>query len=140
MGSSFKFNTTLERSELMKKIRSKNTTPEINLRKEIYKYGFRYRINFAKLPGKPDIVFTRSKVVVFIDGEFWHGYNWENKKNRIKSNREYWVKKIENNINRDKVNEEKLKILGYKVIRFWEQQIKNDLNKCVSIVIKFIDN
>ena len=115
----------------MKKIRSVNTEPEQILRKELWKLGYRYRLNHKKLYGKPDIVLSKNKVIIFIDGEFWHGYKWENKKPKIKANREYWIKKIEGNIKRDKCNNLKLRRLGFIVLRFWEHQIRKDLSGCI---------
>jgi len=73
----------------MKKIRSSNSIPELSLRKELWKLGYRYRLNVSKLKGKPDIVFNKFKLVIFVDGEFWHGYEWRKKKPKIKANREY---------------------------------------------------
>lgn len=124
-------NTTAERSSLMKKIRGMNTQPEIKLRKALWAKGYRYRKNFSALPGKPDIVLPKPKIAIFIDGEFWHGYNWEEKKPRIKTNREYWVTKIERNIERDKVNTRLLEDMGYTVLRFWEVEIKKNLEDCI---------
>jgi len=141
MGSSFKFDTTRSRSDLMKKIRSSNTIPELSLRKELWKLGYRYRLNLSKLKGKPDIVFNKFKLVVFVDGEFWHGYEWRKKKPKLKANREYWIKKIERNIERDKENNKYLRSMGYVVLRFWEHEIKKDLVKCVNkIVFHIIKN
>lgn len=134
------FITSKKRSGIMKKIKSKDTQPEIMLRRELWKRGYRYRKNFSELPGKPDIVFIRKKVVVFIDGDFWHGYNWEEKKRKILNNKEYWVKKIEKNIERDRENTKKLSNMGYKVIRFWEHEIKTDINKCVNEIIETLKN
>lgn len=119
----------------MKKIRSNNTGPEQLLRKELWKLGYRYRINVTNLRGKPDIVFKKKRLVVFVDGEFWHGYKWSEKKNRIKANSDYWIKKIEGNIERDKKNAAYLSSVGYKVLRFWEHQIKKDLNFCVQQIL-----
>jgi DNA mismatch endonuclease, patch repair protein len=132
MRANFKFNTTRSRSELMKKIRSQNTEPERILRKELWKLGYRYRKNVTKLPGKPDIVIEKMKLVIFIDGEFWHGYKWKNKKPKIKANRKYWIPKIEGNMKRDNLYNRELKKLGYKVLRFWEHQIRKDLPKCIA--------
>jgi DNA mismatch endonuclease (patch repair protein) len=114
----------------MSKIRSTNTTPEILLRKFLWAKGFRYRKK-SSLPGKPDIILNNKKIVIFIDGEFWHGYQWNKKRQRIKANREYWIKKIEGNIRRDKSNKKQLIKMGYTVIRFWEHQIKKDIAGCV---------
>lgn len=126
------FYTTTERSKLMSRIKGKNTKPEILLRKALWGLGIHYRINVSKLPGKPDLLISRFKLVVFIDGEFWHGYNWALKKTRIKSNREFWIPKIERNMQRDIENNEKLSAMGYKVLRFWERQVMSDLQTCLT--------
>lgn len=132
------FYTTQKRSELMSKIRSKNTKPEQKLRKLLWALGLRYRLNDNRLPGKPDIVLKKYKLAIFIDGEFWHGHNWEEKKQTIKSNREFWIPKIERNIQRDNEVTQNLHQQGYKVIRLWEQQITKDLNWCLQIVLDTI--
>lgn len=119
----------------MSKIKGKNTIPEILLRKKLWNLGYRYRLNVAKLPGKPDIVIERKKLIIFIDGEFWHGYNWQEKKLKIKSNAEYWIKKIEGNMKRDIDNVIKLQSMGYKVIRFWEKQVRKDLEACIGKIV-----
>jgi DNA mismatch endonuclease, patch repair protein len=137
------FETTAARSELMRKIRSAETKPEQLLRKELWKAGIRYRKNVKALPGSPDIVVRKKLLVVFVDGEFWHGYNWEAKKKKIKTNRKFWIPKIERNMQRDKENAKALKKLGFKVLRFWEHQIKKDLEKCINKInsaLKRIDN
>lgn len=122
----------------MSKIKGANTSPEITLRKTLWKLGIRYRLNVAKLHGKPDIVISKNKLVIFIDGEFWHGYNWEEKKLKIKSNREYWIKKIEGNMRRDVANNQSLEAAGFTVLRFWERQIKKDLDLCISEIMKHL--
>ena len=132
MKSKHGFNTTVQRSQLMRKIKGANTKPEIYFRKALWANGFRYRKNVAKLPGKPDVVIEKMKLVIFIDGEFWHGYKWKTKKPKIKANREYWIKKIEGNMNRDKLRNRELKKLGYTVLRFWEYQIRKYLPKCIA--------
>ena len=139
MVAEFQFKTTPERSRLMKKIRLKDTQPEMILRKELTKLGLRYRIHSAKLPGKPDIVLNRFKLVIFIDGEFWHGFDWETKKSRIKSNRDYWIPKIERTIKRDKDNTTKLNELGFTVFRFWKQQLKKNLVSCLAQIKEFCE-
>lgn len=126
------FETTPERSKRMSDIRGKNTQPELILRKALWEKGIRYRLNVKKLPGKPDIVIGKAKLAIFIDGEFWHGYNWEEKKLRIKANRDYWIPKIENNMARDLRNTADLEALGYKVLRFWEHEIRKNLEECIS--------
>ncbi|WDF45998.1 very short patch repair endonuclease [Chryseobacterium sp. KACC 21268] len=134
------FNTTLERSKLMSKIKGKDTQPEIIFRKALWSEGLRYWLNVSKLPGKPDVVLRKYKVAIFIDGDFWHGYNWEEKKLRIKSNAEYWIKKIERNMERDLENTAALQEMGYTVFRFWEHNIKKDLTSCLFQVKSFIES
>lgn len=134
------FYTTKARSALMSKIRSKETKPEIKLRKVLWNLGLRYRKNVKKLPGSPDIVISKYKLVVFVDGEFWHGYNWEEKKKKIKSNRNFWIPKIERNIQRDKTNNKILTEKGWKVFHFWDSQIKKEFAKCLLQIIEYIDN
>jgi DNA mismatch endonuclease, patch repair protein len=102
------FYTTKERSKLMGKIKGFDTKPELKLKKALWKLGYRYRKNVKLLPGKPDIVFGKFKLAVFIDGEFWHGYEWESKKDKIKTNRDFWIPKIERNIQRDQYNNQLL--------------------------------
>ena len=89
------------RSYNMSMIKSKNTKPEILLRKELWRRGLRYRKNCKQIYGKPDLVFLRKQIAVFIDGEFWHGYNFEEIKNRLKINKKFWLEKIERNMERD---------------------------------------
>lgn len=132
------FYTTKKRSKIMSKIRGKNTKPELIFRKALWKKGVRYRIDNKKLPGKPDVSIQKYKLAVFIDGEFWHGYNWDERKDSIKSNRDFWVPKIERNIQRDREVNRLLMDTGYTVFRFWEKEIKNDLNKCIYDVLVYI--
>ncbi len=138
MHSKYGFDTTETRSRTMSKIKSSDTKIEIEFRKALWNLGYRYRKNYKKLPGKPDIVFVSKRIVVFIDGEFWHGYRWKEKKKKIKNNREYWIQKIEKNIKRDKENNKKLKELGWSVIRYWEHEIRSDMQKCVEEIIRII--
>ena len=135
MGPKLYFKTSKKRSDLMKKIKSKETKPEIVLRKKLWRLGLRYRKNYGKLKGTPDIVFLKKKVVVFVDGEFWHGYDWGKKKQKIKSNREYWIAKIERNIARDKSIDEYFASEDWIVLRFWEKDIKGNLGECIQKVL-----
>lgn len=123
----------------MSKIHSVNTTPEIKLRKLLWNLKIRYRLNDKSLPGKPDIVIKKHKIVIFVDGEFWHGYNWDEKRNRIKSNRDYWIPKIERTMARDIENTKKLESMGYTVFRFWEHEIKKNIGACIQKIITSID-
>ena len=128
------FYTTKQRSKMMSSIKGKDTKPELEVRKALWKAGTRYRVNYKFLPGRPDISNRILKFVVFIDGEFWHGYNWEEKKLKIKTNRDFWIPKIERNMQRDRSNDLKLNEMGYKVFHFWEHEVKKELDKCVSHV------
>ncbi|SHJ14252.1 very short patch repair endonuclease [Lutispora thermophila] len=116
--------TPEQRKRNMQAIKGKDTKIEIMLRKKLWEKGYRYRKNYKNLPGKPDIVFTKYKVAVFCDSEFWHGYNWEEKKKRLGTNREFWIRKIEKNMERDKRVNEELISDGWIVLRFWEKEIK----------------
>lgn len=132
------FYTTKARSKNMSKIRGRDTKAEILFRKALWAKGYRYRVNYKKLIGKPDIVFNKYKIVIFIDGEFWHGYQWEEKKDKIKSNRGFWIPKIERNMQRDRDVNETLKAKGYTVFRFWEQEIKKDFERCFAEVFEHL--
>lgn len=126
--------TPEQRTKNMKAIKNKGSKIEIMLQKELWHRGLRYRKNAANVYGKPDIVFIGKKVAVFCDSEFFHGYDWENKQNEIKSNRDFWLPKIERNIQRDFEVTEKLKSEGWTVIRFWGKDIKNNLKECADII------
>ena len=130
------FTTTPERSNHMKKIRSTNTKPELMLRRLLWSKGYRYRINYKPLPGRPDIVLTKSKIAIFIDGEFWHGHNWEEKKLKLKSNSLFWIPKIEKNMLRDEKNNQDLLKMGYGVIRFWGNDVLKTPNLCLARIME----
>ncbi|MBJ6367618.1 very short patch repair endonuclease [Snuella sedimenti] len=132
------FYTTKKRSKIMSKIRSKNTKPELLFRKTLWAKGIRYRVDSKQLPGRPDISIKKYKLAIFIDGEFWHGYNWSERKKTIKKNREFWIPKIERNLQRDKEVNLQLYEMGFSVFRFWANEIKTDLNRCVNDVLVYI--
>ncbi len=132
------FYTTKARSKQMSKIRGIDTKAEIKFRKALWAKGYRYRINYKKLIGKPDIVLNKYKTVIFIDGEFWHGHNWEEKKDKIKTNRDFWIPKIERNMQRDQEVNETLKAAGYTVFRFWEKELKEDFEGCFVKVLGYL--
>lgn len=111
----------------MKNIRSKNTTPELIVRKFLYNKGYRYRLHDKKLPGKPDIVLRKFNTVIFINGCFWHGHKNCSEAKKPKSNSEFWKTKIVSNQQRDRENIESLSILGWRVLTIWECQLKKDL-------------
>lgn len=117
-----------KRSEVMAKIRSENTKPEKLLRSWFYGNGLRFRIHRKDLPGKPDIVFSKYKTVIFVHGCFWH-YHKDCREGRIPStNSKFWEEKLSKNIQRDEKHQLKLKELGWKVIVVWECEINKNLN------------
>ena len=120
----------------MQNIKSKDTKMEVQLRKALWAKGYRYRKNDKKLPGKPDIVLGKYKIVIFCDSEFFHGKDWEVLKPRLEkgTNPEYWVKKIENNRRRDDEINKELTFEGWTVIRFWGKDIKNKLDECIKVI------
>ncbi len=120
----------------MSRIRSKNTKAELILRKAIWAKGCRYRLHY-KIAGKPDLVFVKRKLAVFIDGCFWH--KCPQCYVEPKSNSEYWIPKIEKNVQRDQINTEKLKNEGWTVLRFWEHEIMKNLNLCLQVIINHIE-
>ena len=124
----------------MSKVRLKNGKAETVLAKKIWHKGYRYRRNYKKLPGSPDIAILRHHVAVFVDGEFWHGENWEERKAKLKHNREYWIEKIEENIARDKRVDAQLKELGWIPIHFWEKQVLKNTDECVNTILELINN
>ena len=128
--------TAEQRRKNMQRIRSRDTKPEILLRKALWKAGYRYRKNCKSLPGKPDIAITKYKIAVFVDSEFFHGYDWEKQKLRVQNgkNSEYWIKKIERNMERDMENEKYLKYLGWTVLRFWGKDILKHTDDCIKAI------
>lgn len=107
----------------MKRVRNKDSKIEITLRKYLWARGLRYQKNVTKIFGKPDIVFKRKKIAVFCDSEFWHGYDWENRKKDFKSHQEFWIPKIERNMQRDKEVTDQLTSDGWIVLRYWGKDI-----------------
>jgi DNA mismatch endonuclease (patch repair protein) len=113
---------------------------ETELARALWHAGIRYRKNYKAVPGSPDITITRYKVAVFVDGEFWHGKDWEDRKQRLKRNREYWIEKIEENIARDQRNDQALLLLGWTPIHFWEKEVLKKLPNCVAEIDDLILN
>ena len=133
-----KLETTPEISKRMSNVSLKGGKAETALAKALWHNNVRYRKNYRKLPGSPDIAITKYNIAVFVDGEFWHGENWEIRKSKLKSNREYWIEKIEENMARDKRNDQLLIDMGWTPIHFWEKEVNKDLDKCVTIVLNQI--
>jgi len=124
--------TTIQRSKIMRAIRSTATKDEVRLAKSLWHLGYRYRKNNKKVFGTPDLTFKKWKIAIFVDSEFFHGKDWENQKNRFKSNQEFWQKKIERNKQRDIEVNQKLKEQGWTVIRFWSKEIEENLEDCIA--------
>lgn len=122
--------TKEEITKNMRSNKSKDTKPELTLRKELWKRGLHYRKNYKKAIGKPDIVFVSKKIAIFVDGKMWHGYDWDNQKNDFKSHQEFWIPKIERTIERDKEVTIQLQSDGWTVLRFWDFDIKKRLSDC----------
>ena len=125
----------------MRKVKSRDTYPEVVLRKALWARGLRYRLCVPTLPGKPDIVLSSRKLAIFVDGDFWHGNQWKSRKLasleeqfKVSEKRAYWVDKIRNNERRDLNNTQKLLNEGWRVLRFWESQIDKDLEGCIDKV------
>ena len=130
--------TPEQRRKNMQAVKNKDSQIELLLRKELWARGLRYRKNVNRIYGKPDIVFTGKKVAVFCDSEFWHGYNWEERKKDFKSHQEFWIPKIERNMERDAEVTAKLESEGWTVIRFWGNEIKKNTAQCADIIEKAV--
>jgi len=124
--------TPEQRRRNMQAVKNKDSNIEVILRCALYRKGYRYRKNYTKVYGKPDIVFTKEKIAVFCDSEFWHGYDWENRKLDFKSRQDFWIPKIERNMERDKEVNQQLQSEGYIVLRYWGKQIKKELETVIA--------
>lgn len=123
----------------MQQVKCKDSEIELLLRKALWQKGLRYRKNVKSVYGHPDIAFIGKKIAVFCDSEFWHGYDWENRKNDFKVRQDFWIPKIERNMARDKEVNEKLKEDGWIVLRFWGKDIKRNIDNCVSKIVEMFD-
>lgn len=112
------------RSEVMRRVRSKDTGPEMSVRRLVHGMGFRYRVHRRDLPGNPDLVFPGLKKIIFVHGCFWHSHACSAGRNRPSSHRAYWLPKLERNRSRDLKNRRKLRGLGWEVMTIWECQLK----------------
>lgn len=123
-------------SEIKARVRRENTQPEMLLRRELWRRGYRYRVHGRQLVGKPDLVFTSLRVVIFCDGDFWHGRDWRERKDRLSggTNAEYWIAKIESNIARDERVTAQLRSEGWHVIRIWESDIKKHPHRAATLI------
>lgn len=130
--------TKKKRSEIMSRIRSKNTKAELLVFRELRRRGVYFQKHYSRAVGKPDIALPRKKIAVFIDGNFWHGYRFFKNKHRLP--KKYWVKKIESNIARDRKNRAKLRRMGWKVMKVWESDLtgKRKASESLEKIILFL--
>lgn len=129
--------STEKRSKVMSKIRGKNTTPELLVRRELWKRGFRYRIHDRSLPGTPDISNKSRKLAVFIDGCFWHACPLHYRKS--KSNTLFWDAKIRRNKERRNEVRKELSEMGFIVLEFYECEVKEDVGRVVSSISRYLE-
>ena len=130
--------TLEQRHKNMQAVKCKDSEIELLLRHVLWMKGCRYRKNVKYIFGHPDIAFLRKKIAVFCDSEFWHGHDWINQKIKIKSNRDFWIHKIENNIARDLEVNKYLIEHGWRVVRFWGKEIKKDTDACANLIVKIL--
>lgn len=123
----------------MQAVKSKDSKIETLLSKALWAKGYRYRKNDKTVFGKPDLTFKKFKIAIFVDGEFWHGKDWEIRKNDHKSNQEFWLKKIDRNMLRDKEVNERLLKEKWKVLRFWGKEIEKNLQYCLTKIEETIN-
>lgn len=127
-----------QKNKNMQAVKNKDSKIELMLRHELWTRGVRYRKNVTRIFGKPDIAFIGKKVAVFCDSEFWHGYDWDKQKDKIKTNREFWVHKIERNIERDKEVTKTLEADGWIVLRFWGNEISKNVGACADVIVNVL--
>ena len=128
-----------QRRHNMSRIRAADTKAEVLLRKALWKKGLRYRKNYAALPGKPDIVLTRQKIAIFVDGDFWHARgHQDNPGEQVATNKAFWQKKLARNVERDREVNDELTEAGWLVLRFWEKDILTNLEKCIEEIEKYV--
>ncbi len=124
--------TPEQRSYCMSRIKGKDTGPETLVRSALHKRGFRFRKHLKELPGKPDVVFTKSKVAVFVDGDFWHGYRFTTWEHKVA---DFWKTKISKNRERDAENHSLLRQMGWTVIRLWQHDLERDFEDSIERIV-----
>ena len=134
------YDSTPQIRQRMAKVKLKNGKAEVLLAKKLWHAGFRYRKNDKRLPGSPDIAIMRYHVAIFVDGEFWHGKDWNIRKSKFKHNVEYWQEKIEENIKRDMRVDAELEALGWRVLRYWEKDVLMHEQKIVEEISQIISD
>ncbi len=131
--------TESQRSYCMSRNKGKGTSIETALSKALWHRGIRFRKNSSAIYGRPDISIRKYRIAIFCDGDFWHGYDWENRRQSIRTHREYWILKIERNIAKDEEVNHILTAMGWHVIRLWEHEIRKDLDDSVDMIIRAIE-
>ena len=131
--------TKEQRSYNMSRIKGKDTSIERILSRALWRRGLRFRKNSSSVYGHPDISIKKYRIAIFCDGDFWHGYDWENRKNSIKSHRDYWIPKIERNIEKDVEVNHVLHGMGYTVIRLWEHEIRKDADDAADMIMRIVN-
>lgn len=135
--------TTPEVSKRMKALSHKKSKVESILAKALWHKGYRYRLNYKKLPGTPDIALTKYKIAIFVDGEFWHGKDFDKNKEKLKNNKAYWIEKIEENIQRDIKNDNLIRQMGWTSLHFWSKDVIAYTNYCIeeieNIILLFME-
>ena len=131
--------TKEKRSYIMSRVKGNNSKPEVTIRKILHRLGYRYRLKSKKLPGKPDIVLSKHKKVIFVNGCFWHGHESCNRAKLPTTNKEFWIKKISETKNRDKKVIDELQLLGWNSLTIWQCEIKKrNINTLVEMIENFM--
>lgn len=132
--------TSPEISKRMSHVKTKRNSAEVMIAKSLWHRGYRYRLNYKALPGSPDIALTKYRIAIFIDGEFWHGKDFEQRKNKLKNNKDYWIEKIQENIDRDLRNDKLLRQMYWYPIHFWSNDVIKYCNQCIDEIIYTIED
>ncbi|WP_270469495.1 very short patch repair endonuclease [Faecalibacillus faecis] len=132
--------TSPEISKRMSHVKTKRNSAEVMIAKSLWHRGYRYRLNYKALPGSPDIALTKYRIAIFIDGEFWHGKDFEQRKTKLKNNKDYWIEKIKENIDRDLRNDKLLRQMDWYPIHFWSNDVIKYCNQCIDEIIYTIEN
>ena len=132
--------TSPEISKRMSHVKTKRNSAEVMIAKSLWHRGYRYRLNYKALPGAPDIALTKYRIAIFIDGEFWHGKDFEQRKNKLKNNKDYWIEKIQENIDRDLRNDKLLRQMDWYPIHFWSNDVIKYCNQCIDEIIYTIED
>ena len=124
----------------MAHVKTKKNSAEVMLAKSLWHRGYRYRLNYKALPGSPDVALTKYRIAIFIDGEFWHGKDFEQRKTKLKNNKDYWIEKIQENIDRDLRNDKLLRQMDWYPIHFWSNDVIKYCNQCIDEIIYTIED